>query len=289
MQEFDFIQPSTLPELAEYLLVPGRRMIAGGTDLLPKLKRNPTADECLVDLSQLNELHELRLDGDQIIIGSMMTHARLAASTLIQTHIPALVQACGLVGCRQTRYRATIGGNLVNASPAADTAPVLLVRNAQLKLSGKNSNRDIPIDHFFVSPGKTCLAANEYLAAIQVPLPGRFWGETYLKLGQRNGMAICVASVAAYVELNPDGKIHLIRIAAGSVAPTPIRCHTVEAALKDKEPSDENILRSADSITQDISPIDDVRASKEYRLRASAELVTRAIHSAVEQAKARMA
>ena len=231
MQDFDFIQPTNLSELAEALKPRGRRILAGGTDLLPKMKRKSTGDDTLIDLSQVPELFELRVGYDHIQIGAMLTHARLAASDLVQTQLPALALACSLIGCRQTRYRATIGGNLANASPAADTAPVLLALAAELIITSASSQRTIPIDKFFLSPGKTCLASDEFITSVQVPMPGRLWGETYIKLGQRNGMSIAVASISVYMELQPDGTVHLIRVAAGSVAPIPIRCPSVEAAL----------------------------------------------------------
>lgn len=287
MQDEEYFQPVNCTELAAILQEPGRKIIAGGTDLIPRMRRGIIQSGCLIDISRVMELQSIRLENQSIRIGSLTTHAKIASSALLQQNAPVLVDACTSIGCRQTRYRGTLGGNLANASPAADTAPALLVLDANIRITSASGARTIPLDRFFVSPGITSLAGNEFIESVQVGQPGKGWGESFLKLGKRNGMAIAIASAAVHLELDEKGFMKGVRVAVGSLAPRPVRCRNVELLLEGEPPSEEIIKQAGEEIKKDISPIDDIRASKAYRLHAIRILIQRALDMAVKDAQGR--
>lgn len=284
MEGFEFVQPESLDAALAYLQQHGGVALAGGTDLLPGWRRGKPEPAQVVDLSRLDDLRRIAIDGNRMTIGALCTHEQIQLSEEVLEYAPVLAQACASIGSRQTRERGTLGGNLANASPAADTAPALLVLDAELILRTAAGTRTIAIDTYFSSPGKTCLADNELITAIQFTLPDRHGGMGFNKLGRRKGMAISVASVAARIELE-GGSIRLARVAMGSVAPTPIRCRQVEATLQGRVPSPDLFHEAAGMAAEDISPITDLRASAEYRLRAAMALVERALTQAWDQSK----
>jgi CO/xanthine dehydrogenase FAD-binding subunit len=187
----------------------------------------------------------------------------------------------------QTRTRGTLGGNLANASPAADTIPPLFCLDATIILAAQASSRQEAVGEFFTGPGKTCLRTNELIHSVRFEaLSGRY-GFVYTRLGRRNGMAIAVVSLAVLLELESSGKIYKIRIALGSVAPTVVRGPHVEDMLIDREPSQDLFSRAAAAIQQDIYPISDLRATTDYRRPAARVLLERALHDAWHQAERR--
>lgn len=283
MEGFDFLQPETV-DAALLALTDGAKPIAGGTDLLPGWRRGKPEPARVVDLSRLDELRTIEIRGGRLWVGALCTHEQIARDELVLQHAPVLAKACAWVGSRQTRERGTLGGNLANASPAADTAPALLVLDANLLLRSVNGERTISFDHFLTSPGKTCLADNELIIGATFALPDRVGGMEFLKLGRRKGMSISVASAAVAVVVNA-GQITLVRAAMGSVAPTAIRCKKVEEALLHQAPTLEVLYDAAGMVAEDISPITDVRASAEYRLRAAMAIMERALTVTCRQSK----
>jgi CO/xanthine dehydrogenase FAD-binding subunit len=290
MNDWDVAQPKSSGELLHILAGSGGRMIAGGTDLLPGLRRAP-ADQAvrLVDISRVTEMRFIRQAGGEIEIGALSTHAAMAASPLIQKYAPALVKACSGIGAPQTRTRGTLGGNLVNASPAADTVPPLLCLDSRVKLVSAAGERNLNLDEFFHGPGKTGLNPEECLYSLTFRIPSGRWGAEYLKLGRRNGMAIAVVSVVVFLTLDGAGCIETIRTAFGSAAPTPVRGRHVEATLQGNKPSPELFARAAQAVDDDISPIPDVRATADYRRHSTRVLLVRALESALNQAESRTA
>jgi CO/xanthine dehydrogenase FAD-binding subunit len=276
MEGFEFVQPESLDAALAYLQQHGGLALAGGTDLLPGWRRGKPEPDCVVDLSRLDDLRQITVSDNRMTIGALCTHEQIQFSDAVIQHAPVLAQACATIGSRQTRERGTLGGNLANASPAADSAPALLVLDAELILQTAAGTRTITIDHFFTSPGKTCLADNELIIGVQFTLPDRHGGMGFNKLGRRKGMAISVASVAVQIEME-GGLIRLARVAMGSVAPTPIRCRKVENTLLGREPAPELFREAAGMVAEDITPITDLRASAEYRLRAAMVLVERTL------------
>jgi len=290
MNDWDVVQPKTIGDLKKILTGSSGKLLAGGTDLLPGLRRTP-ADQSvsLVDISRLAEIRFIREAGGEIEIGALSTHTTLTASPLIQKYAPALVKACSGIGAPQTRARGTLGGNLANASPAADTVPPLLCLNSRVKLQSTTGDRELKLDEFFLGPGKTGLSSGEFVYSVSFGIPSGRWGAEYLKLGRRNGMAIAVVSVGVFLTLDDAARIDTIRVSFGSAAPTPVRGRCVEAALKGNRPSPELFALAARAVDGDISPISDVRASADYRRHSARVVLVRALESAFEQAESRMA
>lgn len=285
MQSFTYFSPTTVPELCDLCQITGSQLIAGGTDLLPQLHRNKQKKiERLIDLTQLKELAFIRQNGEQIEIGSLATFAEIQRSSLLITVAPALVQAAGWVGAPMTRWRATIGGNIANASPAGDSLPPLLVFGAQVHLFSSQGERVIPLQDFLISPGKTTLGSGEFIHHISFPCQSERQSCAFLKIGPRKGMTISIASVAVRLSVQPDGAIQQAKIALGSVAPTAFCPKQAEEYLTGQKPTsnlwDKASLLAAHAAT----PIDDVRASKNYRFQVVKVIVYRALQQAYDSA-----
>jgi CO/xanthine dehydrogenase FAD-binding subunit len=289
MNDFDFVQPENCYDLAILLQDGNSTILAGGTDLIPRMRRKQFSPDRLVDISKLTDLRTISRAGNLIKIGSLVTHAELIDSALLQQYAPLLVQAAKTIGCQQTRQRGTLGGNLANASPAADTAPALFALNAKVNITSIHTDRSIQLNKFFLSPGKTCLTPSEYIVSIEFDIPTGQWGTDYIKLGKRNGMAIAIASVAVYLEADPNGFLRQVRLAFGSVAPTPVRCSTTENLLSGKKASPDLFEQVSEEIQHEIYPIDDIRATKAYRQHASQIILNRALLSAWQQTQKRFA
>lgn len=237
----------------------------------------------VVSLKMLkNSLSYARIDGDSLLIGSMTTISDLSEFLRGAKEYEVLFEGIHSIGSYQIRNIATIGGNLCNASPAADSAPPLMVLGASLKVRGAQEERIIPIKEFFLGPGKTALNRGDVLEEIKVTLPPPHSGGAFVKLGRREGEDIAVASVAAYVEL--DGtRIKNARVALGSVAPFPMRAIKTESLLRG-ELSDSLLEKVAMTSSKECQPIDDTRATASYRRRAIGALARLAITKAVQRA-----
>ncbi len=243
------------------------KVLAGGTDLIIDLKVRRYTVKNVVDISRIKELSYIADDGDKIRIGALTKLQAIAESPVVKEKAPVLAEAVREMASWQVRNIATIGGNLCNASPAADTAPPLLVLNASLKLVSREGEREIPITEFFLGPRKTALKSNELLKEIVIPYePG--CGSSFIKLGRRNSFTLSVVAVATLVKVE-ENKFKDVRIALNSVAPIPVRAREAEKYLKGKEVSLSNIVGAAKLVLHDISPISDVRASAEYRKEMS--------------------
>ena len=288
MQEFDFLRPASLQELITTLDETRGQVIAGGTDIIPKMRRDMFSASCLVDASHINELNFIKAVNDEISIGALTTHQEMADSVLLKDANPALATAAASVGCDQTRHRGTLGGNIANASPAADTVPALLVFDARARLVRKESERVIPLREFFISPGKTKLESGELIHSVIFQRLSGAWGASFQKMGKRNGMAISIVSVAVAVVLDSSNKIEDARIALGSVAPTVTRSAEAEKMLVGQQADSEVIKEAANVIQADIAPINDVRSTAKYRRHAASVLTRRALIQSIEQAKGRM-
>jgi len=192
----------------------------------------------------------------------------------VREKAPALTQALQIMACPPIRNRATIAGNLCTASPAADTAPPLLVLNASVRLQGSGGERMVPLAEFFLGPAETVKRPDEILTAVIIPLEEGRSG--FLKLGRRKAFTLSIASAAAFAKTR-GGRIEEVRVALGAVAPTPIRGRKVEETLKGKEANEANIAQAAEWIRSEVKPISDVRASAEYRRDMSYVLTRRVL------------
>ncbi|MFC1996419.1 FAD binding domain-containing protein [Chloroflexota bacterium] len=287
MQDFDFLKPKTLSELCVILAETGGNILAGGTDIIPKMRRSHFSTSLLVDASQIEELRFIRKRDGKITIGAMTTHQELTESPLLAEENPALVNAALTVGCQQTRNRGTIGGNIANASPAADTIPPLLIVDADIHLIGKLGERTIPLDEFLISPGKTKLVSGELIHSISFRTLTGAWGMAFAKLGKRKGMAISVVNAAAAIEINLDGRISKARLCLGSVAPKVVRSHNAEDILIGQHPTPDILDQAAQMCKKNIVPINDVRSTAEYRKKSAVVIARRVLGDAVDQTVSR--
>lgn len=264
----------TLELLAEH--GPAGRIVSGGTDVLVELSRGVKPAARLIDVTALHELRYVRSEPDCIALGGLATHNDVLASQDCRERALPLVQACVEVGAPQIRARATIAGNLVTASPANDTIVPLVAMGAEIVLASTRGERRIDIAEFFTGFRSTMLRADELLREIRVrPLRATQRG-IFLKLGLRRAQAISVISVAAVVDF--DGMaIREARIALGCLAPTIVRAPRTEDALTGKTLDAQTIAAAALASCEDVSPIGDVRGSADYRLKAVAALVQRAL------------
>jgi CO/xanthine dehydrogenase FAD-binding subunit len=268
--------------VAEALAMLGQRPdalpIAGGTDLMVQLPDGRKRSTVLVDLDRLG-LAGVRETDEGIEIGAATRMDVITADPRIRRLHPALAEAAAQVGAWPIQCRATLGGNLANASPAADTAPPLLVAGAHLVLAASARSRQVPIEEFFVAPGRSALTPGELILSVVLPRlqhrPGVRAVERFVIVGPRREQIISVASLAGRALVADSGVLAEIRLALGSVAPTPVRARRTERLLTGHRP-DANLRREAARVLQEeIAPIADVRAPAEYRRVVCAVLLDR--------------
>lgn len=270
IRPFDYWAAPGLDEALNELDLHGAdaKVIAGGTDLVLNLKKKNIQPRRVISLHNLNELDFVQSDDSRVRIGALTKHADLAANPFLKQHLPILCEAVGLIGSWQIRNVGTIGGNICNASPAADSAPALLVLNAQLIAASKKGEKKIPIESFFSGPGETALEAGQILKEIVIELPKQRSAGCYLKLRRRKAVDVSLVGVAFQAETESDGKtLAKVGIALGGVAPTPVRAPEAEAVLVGLT-LDEALTKVSDCAkiaVKAASPIDDVRASAPYR------------------------
>lgn len=254
----ELVRPKTLAEAFNYLEESKWKITAGGTDILPAVRDGRLKEACLIDLFYLKEnLAKIYLDSQYLHVGALATHDEIASSKDVHEKIPALSQACRGIGSAQIRKRATLGGNLVNASPAADSVPVLLAADASVCLQSKEGERRVRIKDFLKGPGKTDMRKGEILTEVLIPCDKGKWQGIYMKVGGRNALIISVAGAAILRDASGQ-----FRVACGSVGPTVLRASRVEALFNGGEAS---LKRVKEALEQDICPIDDVRATGKYR------------------------
>ncbi|MBP1694297.1 MAG: molybdopterin dehydrogenase FAD-binding protein [Chloroflexi bacterium] len=283
MPEFTFLSPKSLAEACQMLSGGSGRPVAGCTDVLPQIHQGKLNVERLVDLSRLKELDFIRLQDGQISIGALATYEALRTDPLLQKAAPSLVQAAASVGCRQTRNRGTLGGNLGNASPAGDSLPPLLVHNAVLVLTSRSGDRRLPLLEFLLGPGKTALLPGEVIRQVDLEALPDDARSVFLKLGNRQGMAVSIASAAVWLRLDHIGAVQEARIALGAVAPTAIRCPEAEGFLLGEQLDLASAAEAGKLAAQACAPIDDVRGSAAYRRHAVRALVKRGLSNLVEK------
>jgi len=280
LPRFEYLVPRTVEE-ALFLLsrYKGRaKVIAGGTDFIPKLKRRETkVPRYIIGLKWIPGLDYIRYDEvNGLTIGALSTIHAIETSPIIRDKFSVLFQAAKSIGSAQVRNRGTIAGNICNAVPSADAAPALLTLEVKLKLTSQTGSRIVNIEDFFTGPNKTVLTDEEILQEIQIPnLPPNSKG-VYLKLTPRSTMDLAIVGVAVLV-VSDGTSCKDIRIALGAVAPTPIRAKRAEAAVKGQKFSNELIRKAAEVASAESSPIDDHRASAEYRREMVKVLTKRAL------------
>jgi carbon-monoxide dehydrogenase medium subunit len=284
MEEMGYLGAKTLKEaFGAFERTKGLvKFIAGGTNVISYMRAGTLSPKLLVDLSRLKNLSYIKETKRSVSIGALTTISELERSDIIRSVAPILTCAAQQLGSTLTRNRATLGGNLADASPAADMAPPLLALESHIHVSNSQGRkRRIPMDKFFRGPNLTVLNKDEIIMKITFLKPNKSACGSYFKLGLRDSMAISIVSLAVMLDLEKN-VCRKARIALGAVAPTPIRTYRVEKELEGKEMSQKNIEEIAVLIEKEISPISDIRASAEYRKYETSVLLKRAIQEAVE-------
>ncbi len=286
MRKFDFFSPQSLSEATALLRHYGTqaRLLAGGTDLLLRVERRLVEPGVVVDLKRICALRGIKANRKGLTIKAVTLMDEIASSPLVQRRYGMIATGAAAVGSIQTRNRATLGGNLCNASPAADTAPPLMALAARARIASSRREREVPMEEFFLGPGKTCLQPNELLKEIFIPSPARRSGGSFQRC-TRTAMDIALVNCAVFLCLLPRREIiGDIRIALGAVAPTPVRAVRAEDLLKGKGLDSDAIEVAADCAAASVSPIDDVRSSASYRRAMVRVLTRRALEAALQQA-----
>lgn len=288
---FDYYRPSTLEEAVALLERHDGNVsfFAGGTDLLVAMKEGKVRPRTLVDIKNIQDLSAIRTEDGGLRLGAGVNTRAIAQSPMVRERFPLLSQALRTLGSMQIGNRATLGGNLSNASPAADSAPPLLALNASVQLVGPRGERQVPLDNFFLGPGKTVTDC-ELLTEIRVPSASPRGRGTFYKLGPRGAPEdICIASVALFAVPDAAGRRwEEVRIALGAVAPTPIRARNAEQALRRQPIEGEAAVDAARlAAEKDAQPITDIRGSAGYRRAMVQVLVGRALEHVARELKGR--
>lgn len=267
--------PSCLEELfCKMEQNPTALLLAGGTDLLVRLRRQPGQNPPpLISLANLKELHGISKDDTTIAIGAATTFSAIIADKLIGEHAPLLAQAARTIGGPAIRNMATIGGNIRTASPAGDSLPPLYLLGAMIEIISQRGKRLLPIGEFIVGPGQTALFENEIITRILLPCGESFHYQGFEKVGRRRSMAIAVTSFACLMNLSNDRTIETARFAWGSVGHTVVRIPVLEEKLAGSRLDDDTICHATHIVRDKVSPISDIRATADYRRSVAANLM----------------
>jgi len=288
MIRFEYLEPSSLQEAIAILTRHGNqaKVLAGGTDLLTLLKERTLKPRFVVNIKRLTRMEGIiHTPGKGIRIGALTAIRTLETSSLLKEKYPALAQAAHLLGSPQVRNLATIGGNLCNAAPSAETAPPLLSFSASICIAGPKGEKTLPLESFFSGPGATVLQDGELVTEISLPEPPPGIGCVYLKHCPRGSMDIAIVGVAVMVALSSvDGKVEECRMGLGAVAPTPFRTKGAEELLRGKKPTELLVQEVAQKAAAEVSPVSDIRGSSEYRHQMVRVLTARALLIALERA-----
>jgi len=285
LPKFDYHEPENMRSALELMssLKSNAKIIAGGTDILVNMKKGVISPKYLVSLGKMKELFVLEQRKKGIAIGSHVIISELAESGLLWKNFSVIAKAASVLGSPLIRNRATIGGNIVTARPAADLPPALMAVGAKVELKGKKGRREVSLDEFFLGPGKTVIRADEILTKIIINELPPFTGGDYMKLGHRKALEIAIVSVAARVTLDkPQGIIKNVRIILSAVAPQAIHAVSAEKVLINEKPTEKLIERAATLAMQDCSPITDIRGGAEYRKEIVKVLTKRTLLNAVK-------
>jgi len=281
MNSFAYHKPQNIGDAVELLRTFGKdaRILAGGTDLLVRIKNQQTTPKVVVDLKGIASLNiGIVREKDAFHIGALTLMASLDADQQINTYFPALAEAAASVGSVQIRNRATLGGNLCNASPAADTAPALLIYDASVKVVGSKLTRVIPLTDFILGPGKTALKVDEIVETILIPIPLNEQAASFDRLARRRGVDLATINVCCQIF-----KSGLTRFAIGAAAPVPFIVEDVSHKLTDPSIKESEKTVIIQKLMEKASPITDVRASQEYRQAMLVVLGKRTLKKSLER------
>ena len=288
MKWFDYAAPLSVAEAVGLLTAhPSARLLAGGTDLLVQLRAGRKETDLVVDAKRIPELNALHYDpAHGLTLGSAVPCYRIYRDKTVARAYPSLVEVASLIGGTQIQGRASIGGNLCNAAPSADSIPLLIALGATCHIAGPRGSRDVAVEEFCVAPGRTVLQPGELLVSLHLPAPAPHSGARYLRFIPRNEMDIAVAGVGVEVVLE-NGRFRSARVALAAVAPTPLYVREAGEALAGSPVDEASISAAAEIARKSARPITDMRGTSDYRSHLCAVLTRRALEAAVERARER--
>jgi CO/xanthine dehydrogenase FAD-binding subunit len=281
LPRFSYVTANTIEDALErWARSPAAAFFAGGTDLLPQLRLGRRIHETLIDVKRVSALGEIRVgDDDTVSIGAAVSLAETGRHPAVAGRYPLLAECCRRVGAAPLQNRATLAGNICNASPAADTAVALLALDALIGVAGLRGRRQVPIAEFFRGPGQTALVPGELVTEVVLPAAAQGFCGSYLRLSRRHGMDL--ATVGVLVGCANGDVAARYRVALAAVAPTPLRVHAAEALLEAEGPA--AAARAAEVARAAAAPISDIRGSAEYRREMVGVLVERGVAALVER------
>jgi carbon-monoxide dehydrogenase medium subunit len=286
---FEYYEPATLPEAFDLLAREGEAgaALAGGTDLLLQLRRRQRRYRSVINIKFIPGLDVLRYDPDEgLTCGALVTFRELETDPDVCRVYPALAEAARVVAGVQLRNLATIGGNLGNASPSADSVPALVALGATAEIAGPRGTRTLLVENCFAGPGQTVLERDELFTMLHIPPPAVRGGNAYQRFTPRSAMDIAVVSVGAAVDLDEDGRCRDCRIALGAVSPVPVRARRAEEMLRGERLTPAALERAGDLAGAEARPITDIRGSAGYRRAMTGVLTRRMLALAAERAGA---
>ncbi len=271
------VSPRTLDEAYSVLSALPHRPLAGGTDVLVQITGEiGETPERLVNIWALDELRGIDVEDGALVVGALTTYADMRTSPEVAQHLPALAECAATIGAAQIQNRGTLGGNAANASPAGDTLPILLAADAELVLGSSRGERRVPAAAFWPAYRRTALASDELVLRVRFPL-ARTRQVRFRKVGTRRAQAISKVVMALAWQPGDDGAWRGVRVALGSVAPTPVRAGATERVLEGAAPTAEAADRAAAALAGELSPIDDVRSTADYRRAVASRVLHRLI------------
>jgi len=288
MRDFDYAAPTTLVDALALLASSNgsAKALAGGTDLIDHVRTGRLSPDLLVDLKKLPELNMLQVGFDGLHIGAAVPCWQIIGNADIARDYSALVDSCQIIGGIQIQNRASIGGNLCNSGPAADSIPSIIALGGQCVIASKNGTRQIPAEEFCTGPGKNVLQPGELLVELKFPIPATSSGSHYRRFIPRNEMDIAVVGVGAAVTLDSSGQtVTAARIALGAVGPTPLLATDAAAVLVGKNVSNESIAAAAAAAKAIATPISDMRGTAEFRTHLVGVMVERVLKAAIARAR----
>ena len=281
-----YAAPTSVAEVVSLLAgEPGACVFAGATDLVPQMRAGRPEPGLAIDLKKIARLMDVALDGDTWRIGAAAPSADLTADAALSADLPGLVAAAGLIGSDQIQNRASLGGNLCNASPAADSVPPLIVNDARAVVAGPGGERTVAVAGIPAGPGRTSLAPGEFVVEFEIDRPPARTSDAYLRLIPRTEMDIAIVGAAARVSLGGDGNCAAAAIALGAVAPTVVTVPAAAEALAGGPIDDETLAAVAAAAGAAADPIDDKRGTVAYRRQVAGVLARRAVLEAAGRAR----
>jgi len=279
-----YVAPTSVSDAAEFLAAGDARVFAGATDLIPQIRSGRPEPAIVVDLKKISRLTSLQRSGNTWTIGAATPVSMIAENLELCRDLPGIAEAAALIGSDQIQNRATLGGNLCNGSPAADTVPALAVNNSMAVIASNSGTRVIPVADVVTGPGTTSLDPNELLVEFLIDRMPSQTADAYLRLTPRTEMDIAIVGAAVRISLGGDGSCTDAAIALGAVAPTVVRVPTAEAELIGNNFDEETLAAAATAASRACDPIDDKRGTRTYRRHVAGVLVRRSILIAAERA-----